>query len=75
MPAHKIDGKKCKAVIGESMKDRKERAESIILLEAELKLAERLKELYKKEMLKWANRENALYMKILKIKKKIKALL
>ena len=52
-----------------------ERAESIILLEAELELAERLKGLYKKEMLKWVERENELYMKILKIKKKIKALI
>ena len=74
MSAHKMDGKKCKQPIGESMKERKERAESIILLEAELKLAERLKELYTKEMLKWADRENALYMKILKIKEKLKVL-
>ena len=72
MSAHKIDGKKCKKTIDDLMK--KAKAESIILLEAELKLAERLKELYTKEMLKWADRENALYMKILKIKEKLKVL-
>jgi len=75
MSIHQIDGKKCKTQIDILMKKRKEKAESIILLEAELKLAERLKRLYKKEVLKWVLRENELYMKMLMIKKKIKALI
>ena len=52
----------------------KQKAESIILLENRLKLVERLIEQYKNEVLKWVERENELYIKVLKIKAQIKAL-
>ena len=74
MSVHKIDGKKCEKPIDDLMKKQKEKAENIILLEAELRIAIQLKEVYVKEVLKWADRENALSLRILKIKKKIKGL-
>lgn len=71
---HKIDSLKCKTAIDELMNKREVKAGAITLLKAELKLAKRLKDLYVKEMLKWANRENELRLKTLKIKKMLEAI-
>ena len=72
--AHKIDKEKCETAIDELMNKREAKAEASTLLKAELKLAKMLKVLYKKETLKWANRENELYMKILTLKKMLEAI-
>ena len=73
MPIHKIDGFKCKMVIDELTGVKRENSEWIILLRAELKIAKRLKMLYVKEMLKWADRENKLIVRILKIESNLRA--
>lgn len=73
MPTHPINGLKCKITIDELMKKRIEKAQTIILLRAELKIAKWLKKLYVKELTKWTDRENELNLKILKIENKLRA--